>query len=197
VMKVIIPANPILVGDASQKFVDVHLATPYGVTQHLLIPVCSPPAGSGGQGATGILWKPTDVELAFVYGGLGITPPSAVSDPRYRPPSLVIQKGDVDPNKYDTVDVTLRFAGKDNVAPILLPGVAFDPNNDGYVISGDRLVGAVFPVAGTRFGPEATNPPFPLKTAATELTFKSSKKLGPDLARKASNSLTIRWIKAP
>ena len=35
------PGRALLVGDASQKFVDVHLATPYGVTQHLLIPACA------------------------------------------------------------------------------------------------------------------------------------------------------------
>src|ERR1700733_4622104 len=43
VIKVVIPPNPTLLGNASQKFVDVHIATPYGVTQHLLIPVCIVP----------------------------------------------------------------------------------------------------------------------------------------------------------
>jgi hypothetical protein len=43
VIKVVIPPFPIMVGDANQKFVDVHLATPYGVSQHLLIPVCISP----------------------------------------------------------------------------------------------------------------------------------------------------------
>ena len=43
VMKVIVPPYPNLVGDASQQFVDIHLATPYGLSQHLLVPVCVPP----------------------------------------------------------------------------------------------------------------------------------------------------------
>jgi hypothetical protein len=43
VIKVVIPPFPILLGDANQKFVDIHLATPYGVSQHLLVPVCIPP----------------------------------------------------------------------------------------------------------------------------------------------------------
>src|ERR1700722_5857238 len=43
VIKVVIPPFPNLVGDSSQKFVDIHLATPYGVTQHLLVPVCIAP----------------------------------------------------------------------------------------------------------------------------------------------------------
>jgi hypothetical protein len=41
VIKVTIPPCTILVGDENQKFVDVHVATPYGVTSHMLIPVCS------------------------------------------------------------------------------------------------------------------------------------------------------------
>jgi hypothetical protein len=49
VMKVVIPANPVLLGDASQKFVDIHLATPYGVTKHLLVPVCNPPKDDAGD----------------------------------------------------------------------------------------------------------------------------------------------------
>jgi hypothetical protein len=41
VIRVVIPPCPITVGDGNQKFVDVHAATPYGVTSHLLIPVCA------------------------------------------------------------------------------------------------------------------------------------------------------------
>jgi hypothetical protein len=49
VLKVVIPPNTLLVGDANQKFVDVQVATPYGLTQHLLIPVCSTIATCGTQ----------------------------------------------------------------------------------------------------------------------------------------------------
>jgi hypothetical protein len=41
VLKVVIQPNPLLVGNNGQRFVDVHLATPYGLSQHLLIPVCN------------------------------------------------------------------------------------------------------------------------------------------------------------
>lgn len=43
VMKVVIPPNPNLVGNPNQKFVDIQLATPYGLSQHLLVPVCIAP----------------------------------------------------------------------------------------------------------------------------------------------------------
>ncbi len=54
VMRVVIPPYPNLIG-SDQKFVDIHVATPYGVTQHLLVPVCvapcplpcPPPPGEG------------------------------------------------------------------------------------------------------------------------------------------------------
>lgn len=42
VMEIVIPPNPMLVSDKNGKFVDVQLATPYGVTQHLLIPAVIP-----------------------------------------------------------------------------------------------------------------------------------------------------------
>jgi hypothetical protein len=43
VMKVDIPPSPNLIGNGGQKFVDIHLATPYGLSQHLLVPVCIAP----------------------------------------------------------------------------------------------------------------------------------------------------------
>ncbi|HKI35899.1 MAG TPA: hypothetical protein VKA46_28850 [Gemmataceae bacterium] len=41
VIKVSVPAGAQVLHDPNGDFVDVHLATPYGVTQHLLVPVCS------------------------------------------------------------------------------------------------------------------------------------------------------------
>jgi hypothetical protein len=41
VMKVMVPPNPNLLGQG-QKFIDIQLATPYGVSEHLLVPVCVP-----------------------------------------------------------------------------------------------------------------------------------------------------------
>jgi hypothetical protein len=190
VIKVVIPPGPILLGDAGQQFVDVHLATPYGVTQHLLIPVCT---AAGGDTVKGLAWKPAVFEMAYVYGGLGITAPPA--DPKYRPPGLVLRKGDVDPARYPTVDITLKAGGGANVRPIVLPGVAYVAAQDGYVVAGDRLAAAVFAAAGARFGPEATNPPMPLVLAA-DLKFQPVPG-GTPRDDKAVNALTITWVRAP
>jgi hypothetical protein len=45
VMKITIPAKPEVVGKGD-KFVDIHVATPYGVSNHLLVPAIAPPAAA-------------------------------------------------------------------------------------------------------------------------------------------------------
>jgi hypothetical protein len=57
VAQITIPPNPLLVGDATQKYVDVQLATPYGVTQHLLIPANVPPSPS-------VVWSSPTVQIS-------------------------------------------------------------------------------------------------------------------------------------
>ena len=52
VIQVTIPPHPMLVGDGSAQFVDVQLATPYGVTQHLLIPTVLPADSNAGTPPT-------------------------------------------------------------------------------------------------------------------------------------------------
>ncbi len=211
VMQVTIPQNPILVGDASQKFVDVHAATPYGVTQHLLIPAVTPPKPDDASGAAAatqsIAWKPAAFSIAFNYSGSGIAPPSAASAasgttppaPNYKPSIVLIQKGDIDPSKYDVVDVSLKFgnsipSGPTN--PIVLTGVPYDSKQQGYVVPLDQLTSQMFLAFGRVFGPEESNPPAPV-TTTTQLTFRSSTAAYPDVLNKStSNSLTINWIKA-
>jgi hypothetical protein len=49
-----IPASTIQVAANGEKYVDVQLATPYGVTQHVMIPVCdNPPIPAGPTGPAG------------------------------------------------------------------------------------------------------------------------------------------------
>jgi hypothetical protein len=57
VAQITIPPSPLLVGDATQKYVDVQLATPYGVTQHLLIPANVPPS-------PGVAWATPTVQVS-------------------------------------------------------------------------------------------------------------------------------------
>jgi hypothetical protein len=144
-----------------------------------------------------VVWKPSAIELAYVYGGLGITKPQNASDPKARPPSLVIQKGDVDTDKYDRVQATLKFDTPSGGVSVTLAG-SLTNDKTGFEISGDTVVDGVFAQVGTKFGPEATNPPCPLVAQAADLKFTSSKDASvPARSKKAANALTIKWIKAP
>jgi hypothetical protein len=196
VMKVVIPPGPIVLTRQKEQFVDVQLATPYGVTQHLLIPVCAPPADGSPPGAVnGVAWKPPgQLDLAFYYNGVGITQPDITLNPRLRPPQLVIQKGDVKTDLYDVVDVTLKFPAPFDTAPVLLPSIPYNAAQDGYVVTGDQVATAVFATVGASFGPETTNPPAQL-ALKTSLAFRSSRNAAPPLQVKSLNDLNVTWIK--
>jgi len=208
VLQATIPQNPLLVGDASQKFVDVQLATPYGVTQHLLIPAVVPPKTPDVPATTGpatqsIAWSPSTLSIAFAYASMGIGPPpggtSTTSAPTSKPLNLLIQQGDVDGSKYNVVDVTLSFDKKYAINPsntLAITNVAFDSKQGGYPIAADALASQILPAFSRAFGPEQTNPVVTL-SVPTQLTFRSSTKTYPDLTNKStSNNLTVQWVKA-
>jgi hypothetical protein len=192
VMKAVIPANPVLMGDADQKFVDIHLATPYGVTQHLPVPVCN---AAESDEAKGLAWKQTTISIAYVYGGVGITPPSG-TEPKINHSRLVLHPGDVDTNKYDSVEVTLKSDSSLGGGSVVITG-KLNKDKKEFEIVGDSVVTQLFAEFGTKFGPEATNPPRAIVVQAAQLKFKSSTDGAlPPLEKKAANALTIQWIKA-
>jgi hypothetical protein len=196
VMKVVIPAGPIVLTRQKEQFVDVQLATPYGVTQHLLIPVSTPPADGSPPGAVnGVAWKPPgQLDLAFSYGAVGITQPDTTVNPRLRPPQLLIQKGDVKTNIYDVVDVTLKFPAPFDSTSVTLPAIPYNAAQDAYVVTGDQVAAAVFATVGASFGPETTNPPAQL-ALKTSLVFRSSRNAALPLQVKSLNDLNVTWIK--
>lgn len=200
VMQVTIPAKPLLVGDKDYPFVDVQLATPYGVTQHLLIPVANAPAAGApadnAPSVNSVAWKTAEFDLAFIYAGLGITPPPTATDPRFRPANLVISPGTIDTNSYDTVDITLKFSGPSGDGPFKITSVPFKQKKGGYVVPGDQLAATIFSAVGSYLGPEETNPAAPMTATAT-VTFKSSSNAAPDVDDKISNTLTVNFFKAP
>jgi hypothetical protein len=190
VVQVTIPAKTALVGDEFQKFVDVNLATPYGVTQHLLIPVYAPETPPAAKGPS---WKSGDISLAFVYGGLGIASPPA-TDPNFKPATLLIQPGDdVDPAKYESVVITVKADDKITPKDVPLATAKYDAGQKGYVVQGADIAAAILGAVATTFGPEASYPPVAF-SADTSLTFKSSQGL-PDISKKAINTLNISWVK--
>ena len=56
------------------KYIDVHVATPYGVTAHLEVPLAETTDPAAPK--TGLTWSPGSVEIAFVYKDNGISAPA-------------------------------------------------------------------------------------------------------------------------
>ncbi len=205
VMQVTIPQNPILVGDAAEKFVDVQLATPYGVTQHLLIPAVTPPKPDDPNSASpqGLAWSAATLTLGYAYGATGLVPASAGNTtptaPVYKPTLLMIQPGDIDVTKFDAVDITLKFDkkfGLDKANPIKVTA-SYDGVRQGYVVPLADLSQQIYSGFDSYFGPEDVNPPSAL-SSSTVLVFRSTKTPGTTVTnRTTSNSLTIQWIKSP
>jgi hypothetical protein len=200
VVQVTIPPKTLLVGDADHQFVDVQLATPYGVTQHLLIPALKQAPGAspsgGGPSENDVAWKAANVDLAFVYAGLGIAPPPSAADPRFRPPTLLLTKGTIDTTTYNEVDITLKFPGVPGAAAATIPGNVYDGSKGGYVVPGDKLANAVFGAVGAFIGPASTNPAVQI-TATASFKFKSSSQAGSESTGQVANDLTIDFIEAP
>jgi hypothetical protein len=131
------------------KYVDVHVATPYGVTAHLEIPVASEDAAAAASSGpteknTGLTWNPTNVEIPFCYGAGGILP---VAPPLMRPPVAI---------KWDTkklgtpllnitsYDLKLAFSKPYGDAKVTYPN-PFD-ETAGLVISGIPAANLTDPV---------------------------------------------------
>jgi len=183
VMKVVIPPGAAKVGNANHQFVDIHVATPYGVTQHMLVPVCAGPPAKGGPG---LAWAKDVFEVAFVYSGLGIAPPLA--EPRFRPPSLSISRPADVPEALDELSVKLKLG--DNEIEIIGKINA----KGSYNFPGEDLAKELFAKFGERFGPEATNAPYSLAAKGTA-TFRSAKNKVDSISRE-TQPLIINWIKA-
>jgi hypothetical protein len=194
VLQATIPAKAIQTGLHGEQFVDVQLATPYGVTQHLMIPVCASgtPAGS----PPGASWSSssTPVSLAFNFGGLGIVPPTTTTTvPISKPPSLLVVPGTVDFTKWDTVTVTIKMPANAGGGNVTLPASTYDPTQKGYPILGTTLSAQVFAAVGAYYGQANYPSGF---DADTTLKFSSAAGSFPDMTVPSGNALTINWVEA-
>jgi hypothetical protein len=201
VMKVVIPAGVVTVKDGDREYVDVHVATPYGVTPHLLIPVCPPAmpdgAGDGGKQAAGPRWgPPAALEVSFVYSGLGIAPSK---DPQFRPKSLTIDVGEKAPEGVARADLRLTFSLPSSKVQIAFKdkdAIPFDAKSRRFTVSGTALAAKLLEAFRAVFGPEAVNPPHPV-VATAELTYRSAAGFAMAEHVKTANNLTVTWIQAP
>jgi hypothetical protein len=193
VMKVTIPKGAIPIPDNGHypTSVDVHLATPYGVTSHLLIPTpegfCQPPPPPKEE--IGLKWGgDARVELAFIYSGLGIAVPGP---PDTRPKDLTVTVGDP---AFQNTPATLTLALPSPFGgPDVKLATPVDFKGGVGKVKGEDLTALVTRLQ-TTFGPEATNPPCPFVVDTVTLEPTDPTK-GP--AKKLSTLLTVSWVLAP
>jgi hypothetical protein len=138
-------------------------------------------------------WDKASFDVAFVYGGLGITAPPNANDPKNRPASLTLKRTADIGTQYTNVDAVLKIGGAFGTVKVKVSGTL--NAQDAYEFPGATLAGTLLSTFGSTFGPETTNPPYTMTTTAT-LTFKTA--AGDTLpGDRTSQSLTINWIKGP
>ena len=187
VLEATIPGNAAQIGKNGEPFVDVQVATPYGVTQHLLIPVCGAATASDSNPASPA-WQSPTVSLAYAFGGLGIV---ATAGPVARPTNLlVVVPATINTSIYDTVTVTIKME-KPSDGNVSLTGT-YNGTQGGYVISGSDLATQVFTNVGAYYGPTAFPPPE--LDESTTFKFTSSTGGVAPIAAASANKLAIKWI---
>jgi hypothetical protein len=178
-------------------FVDVQLATPYGVSSHLLIPACKlgKTGDTGKGGAASPAWASTQATLSFVYKGLGI---GQSDPPDILPKELAINLGSqLALDTGDKVTLKMKLGGG---ASGTLKDLEVAVTKDNYnakthvlkIAGGDlkNLTEELFKQVGPQFGPEAINPPTAITVAETTLVIRAT-------PVNLNNALAINWIKAP
>ncbi len=191
VVKVVIPAGAVTHKDGDRQYVDVYIATPYGVTAPLMIPVC---VAEEKKPAGGFVWATPSFRVAYLDNDtLGIKLPTG--KPPCDPLKLVVQSDTTAPlaNKGEA-SVTLALAAPfDNQRPILLTKV---PYADGTLtIDGENLQKVLIDRFGRTFGPGGTNPPPDLSVADTTVQLIEAGGQPIPGFHKAANALTITWVK--
>jgi hypothetical protein len=198
VMKVTIPAGAQLVSgpafdgscnNQNASYVDVHLATSYGVTSHLFIPaITSKPA----KAKVALTWgNSATVALAFNFSGLGIspsTPPNVAPDPITATASDSTLAGQV-------VKITLYSSDstdKDGIplvsqAPAPASSYQFDKKGT-LTIPGQDLVAALMKKYGN--GLARDNLPQPIKIVKATITDPKG------TTTPLTTDLTVNWVEA-
>lgn len=159
-----------------ELFVNVHVATPYGVTSHLLVPALGPKglqAGASGMAANPIInWSPNAIAVGFVPKGLGI---ASSYPPTVRPADLTLAFNTPASNA-NNADLTLTITGAGTAvsSPFTLSGVALGADSKTLTLTAaqrDALVKAVF----DKIGPQLTReiaPANPAKVAIKSILLK-------------------------
>lgn len=177
-----------------QSFVDVHIATPYGVSGQLAIPLTA--ATSPKPDPKGLLWKPEQIDVAFIYEGKSIKPsnPPKVTD-------MIVELKDTTLNPdIKSCDMTFTLNAPYKDVTFKVPNVAFDKafkfNEATLTVFADELTKAL----KDKVGPEQINPPQEVSTLKVMLQpFGETNGVRVSIGdpKETNNQLKIKWIKAP
>ena len=206
VMSATIPAGAQTVMHGGLACVEVSIATPYGVSQPLYIPVYTPdkpdPAATKAKQPT-FNWSPATLKLAFRNNGFTIVPPEGIDENLKRSPSKrlsVALDGAADLSG-TTADIRLNFAPLDNKntpASVAVLDVEYNPSAAAFVIEDkkyDALIKALFENFNDAdyVGALATGkPPQAGSVIRTTLTLKGGN--GPRVPEGTANQLSIKWV---
>ncbi|AMV29127.1 hypothetical protein VT84_32330 [Gemmata sp. SH-PL17] len=187
VVKVTVPKTIVPLRKDGKLYVEVKVATPYGASDPIEVPVVQIPAPPvmATPKPPAAFSAPT-LTVAFRYKNLGI---EAVEEPNRRP-ELTIAVTDPDAINLlqgkGTATIELKA---DGIGTISLDNVAY--NAEGKQLSGFSLA-LMTKIVGTcaaQFGPENVNPPVPIKFASA---IKVDGK-----ALEIANGLTVNWVRVP
>ena len=93
------------------------------------------------------------------------------------------------------IDVSLQFDAKYRIPQITIADVKFDPAQGGYPVPVSSFAPQIATALGRYFAPNGASGPLSL-SATTELTFRSSTHMFPEISAKTtSNNFIIQWMK--
>lgn len=188
--------------NTNEPFVDVHVATPYGVTSHLLVPALGklPSAngsaaeaggsGSSGGSATGsgarvgtdprLSWSPKAIDIGFVSKGVGISVPNP---PTVRPADVKIKLANpIVSNPFPataTLYLDINGMGIDKYS-ITLSGATVSKNQTILLTDGirDSMVTAIIDKVGRQYGIQSdgtkASPGEKAKVTLTKIAFSDT-----------------------
>ena len=208
VMSMTIPAGVQTVDHGGTRCVEVSVATPYGVSQPLYIPVYTPKKPKPEEPeakAPAFHWSPATLSLGFQNAGLTIQPVLGADGEMMRIPSdgLVIALSGGANLGDTTADLRFTFApldSKDTPRSFTVPEVKFSAADGGFVIEGthyNTMIAGLFKsfnnaqYAATLAG--GKSPQLGI-VAQTTITLKGEK--GPRVPSGTANQLTIKFVES-
>lgn len=194
------PPPPAAAPAPQELFVDVHIATPYGVTSHLLIPALGKAStqGSGAPAHNQIAnWSPNAIAVGYVLKGLGI---AHSNPPTVRPSDLAIKLA-TPVNNANNAELALKVTGNGTgvSATFTLVGVAIGSDQQTLSLSPaarDAMIAAVFDKLGPQYDKNLDPKTNPGTISLTKITLKQDTAVVGTITLSASADLTVNWIAA-